>query len=140
LAVLFVASTLCRETSMLSFTVASILCAVALERWVWCAKPLNALEKLLVPLGLCSYSFYLWHQPILKSAIFHARELRFHSTPMLLLVGLAAFVPIYALSWVLYQTVERRSNSFGKGSGGKSPANAPREYSLAQGGRRIAAG
>jgi len=140
LAVLFIASTLYRETSVLSFTLVSVLCAVALERWVWCAKPLNAMEKLLVPLGLCSYSFYLWHQPILKSAIFHARELRFHSTPMLLLVGLAAFVPIYALSWILYQTVERRSNSFGKRFGGKSPANVSRQYSLDQSGPRIATG
>jgi peptidoglycan/LPS O-acetylase OafA/YrhL len=140
LTVLFIASTLCRETSVLSFTFASILCAVALERWVWCSKPLSAVEEILVPLGLCSYSFYLWHQPLLKSAIFHARALRFHSTPLLLLAGLAAFLPIYALSWILYQTVEKRSNAIGKRFAGKSPANAAREYSLAQGGQSIAAG
>jgi peptidoglycan/LPS O-acetylase OafA/YrhL len=114
LAAVFVLSTLRQETSLFSFTFASIFFAVALECWVWSAKPLNAMERMLVPVGLCSYSLYLWHQPLITIALNQAHRLGVHSPAALLLIALVMFMPIYALSWILYLLVEQRVNDLGK--------------------------
>ena len=52
------------------------------------------------------YSFYLWHQPLITLALNHARGLGVHPAAALLLIALVMFMPIYALSWILYLLVE----------------------------------
>jgi peptidoglycan/LPS O-acetylase OafA/YrhL len=48
------------------FLLDSFFCAVLLEIYLASSKPLARIERLLVPVGLISYSIYLWHQPLIK--------------------------------------------------------------------------
>ena len=57
------------------FLLDALFCAVLLEIYLASRQPLNLLERLLVPVGLVSYSIYLWHQPLIKPLWYflHAR-------------------------------------------------------------------
>jgi peptidoglycan/LPS O-acetylase OafA/YrhL len=101
---------------IISFSFASIIAAVIIERCVWSNKPLSPLEMKLLPLGLCSYSFYLWHMPIMQKIynLSHRLHLPQEAWFMMTFGVTISFAIIFPLSWLLYQTVERRSRSFGQ--------------------------
>ncbi len=66
-------------------------------------------HKLLVGVGLMSYSAYLWHQPILAFA--RHRGLAEASQPLVGALAMAAFVPAY-LSWKYVETPFRNRARF----------------------------
>lgn len=70
----------------------------------WTGKLLST--KLLVGVGLISYSVYLWHQPVFAFARFY-----FSSEQDILMLGLIAFV--FLLSYVSWRYVERPFRSQG---------------------------
>ena len=85
----------------------------------WCldpARPLARVERALVPLGLCSYSFYLLHEPGIAPAL-RAMGPWFHTAPAAIVwaaVPAAMFSLTFAVSWLYYRWVERGSIGFGR--------------------------
>lgn len=63
--------------------------------------------RLLVSIGVMSYSLYLVHQPLIVSLSYLVRW-RFHASPSVTFLALLAFVPfILVAAFVLFATVER---------------------------------
>jgi peptidoglycan/LPS O-acetylase OafA/YrhL len=135
---LFVVSTFIRPLSMFSFQFASLLSAICIERAIWAQWRPSQLQKFLIPLGLCSYSFYLFHQPFLELMV---KWTQAHVTMNRYAVALAGgpvfFVILFGVSWVIYLVIEKNSIRIGKrfsvgvskkpgaASGGESAAGLP---------------
>ena len=76
---------------------------------------LSVSERMAVPLGVVSYSFYLLHQPLIVQ-LFPRLEARLFGGNVWLTAtigGLLMFAVIFAFSAIMYQWVERRSNDAG---------------------------
>jgi peptidoglycan/LPS O-acetylase OafA/YrhL len=112
---LFLLSSFVRPLSTFSFQLASLMSAVWIERVLWSTRPLSIVQKLLIPLGLCSYSFYLIHQPLLdRLATFSQERFATDRYVTTLVAGPVIFCLIYGLSWVVYLLVEKTSINTGK--------------------------
>jgi peptidoglycan/LPS O-acetylase OafA/YrhL len=104
----FVGSTLVRPLSMFQFTWASLFFALILDRYVRTGARLSAVEKAAIPLGLCSYSFYLFHQPLLRQIVGKAHGFSGPGAPLWktgILFG-GSFALILGFSWIVYSTIE----------------------------------
>ncbi|MFM8885575.1 MAG: acyltransferase family protein, partial [Chthoniobacterales bacterium] len=76
---------------------------------------LSVSERIAVPLGVVSYSFYLIHQPIIVQ-LFPRLEARLFGGNVWLTAtigGLLMFTVIFVLSAIMYRWVEQRSNEVG---------------------------
>lgn len=114
---IFFASTLFQITFNLASSLAALIAAISLEAYINTSfKFPQSILVWLTPLGLCSYSFYLWHEP------FVGRTLRFlgskglpDNPSIIMTLGiLVTFCLFFSLSWLLYQTVEKWSALAGK--------------------------
>lgn len=105
-----------RPASSLVFYYSPAIVAIFLEKYIWSSRKISSLEKLLIPLGLCSYSFYLWHFPLIypMSRIFISIGVSNNPWIQMLFVMPIIFGFIFGLSWILYITVEKRSQSYGR--------------------------
>jgi len=114
-AALFLASTLIRPLSIFSFQLGSLFCAVWLERVIWSGRSLSLIEKPLIWLGICSYSFYLFHQPILDIMV-RQFQLLTKAGPAVsaLCCGPVIFMLILLLSVAIYHALEKPSMEFGR--------------------------
>ena len=76
----------------------------------------RAISRSLAGVGVCSYSLYLLHQPILGwIPVLLAQILQVPPAPLISLgCCIAAFFPIWGLSWVLYKLVELPGIAAGK--------------------------
>lgn len=94
-----------------------VLWAILVDKYIASAdRNLSAWEKLLIPVGVCSYSFYLFHQPLLPLlysyiSVFGLSE---RIRMLHLLDSLPIFVLLFLLSHALYEWVELPSVAFGK--------------------------
>lgn len=116
LVVLLVLATFFKPTDLLSYSLAAFIAAVFIDSYVWSQGQLSKVEAALVPLGLCSYSFYLWHEPLIT--FFHSALHRLHIPDnQMMNMSLAlvlVFACIYGLSWLLYRSVEQWGVALGK--------------------------
>ncbi|MEO6741504.1 MAG: acyltransferase [Chthoniobacteraceae bacterium] len=101
---------LCKPLTPLRFPIASVLSALIMARYLQNRSALAKWERVCVPLGLISYSFYLWHQPLMGRVMKLLHRAGLPETPWLVFtVGLTATLAIIAaLSWFLYRHVELR--------------------------------
>jgi peptidoglycan/LPS O-acetylase OafA/YrhL len=112
---LLVLSTFFKPTAIFAFSMASFFFALVCESYLRREKPANWLERCLVPVGLCSYSFYLIHYPLIPKI---AEQLR-RFTPFKTELGLLAAAPIAililtAISFAAYLTMEKGSIAIGR--------------------------
>ena len=117
LVAVFITFSAFRVTFPLSSSLAALITAILLERYITSDYSLPTfLSVWLTPLGLCSYSFYLWHEPFLnKTLLFLQRAgLPNHPFVSLTLGNLIIFGLFFSASWILYKTIENWGVVFGK--------------------------
>jgi peptidoglycan/LPS O-acetylase OafA/YrhL len=113
--VLFVATDLFKPTSVLSFTVASVLSAIAIEACLYTGELARRRWALLSTLGLCSYSVYLWHQPLMDLLYRHGHIERLPHGCLRFSVMLSlTLLILFPFGYLMYVTVENGSRMLGK--------------------------
>jgi peptidoglycan/LPS O-acetylase OafA/YrhL len=101
--------------AFLGFTAFSLWYATLMELYLFSKKPFGRWEKMIVPVGLCSYSIYLWHQPLLGRVLHWLHKFGLPLTPTATLIAL----PVVALTMILlgflsYKLVELPGINLGK--------------------------
>jgi peptidoglycan/LPS O-acetylase OafA/YrhL len=90
-----------------SYLISSVFFAAAMDRYLVWNGPLLWFERMLIPVGLISYSLYLWHQVVIRLAVLLGTELGVPRTlgfevmvylPLICLVTVAVSVASYR--WV----------------------------------------
>ncbi len=101
----------------LSFLLAAILFTIIIDRLLFSSflyhKKYQRIEKFIVYIGLCSYSVYLIHQPILGTLIDMINTLNVNYYFRTLLSLLLPFSIIFSISYLLYLFVELKSIQVG---------------------------
>jgi peptidoglycan/LPS O-acetylase OafA/YrhL len=67
--------------AFLGFTAFSLCYAALMEWYLFSRQPFGRWEKRLVPVGLCSYSIYLWHQPLIARMMYWFHKFGLPQTP-----------------------------------------------------------
>jgi peptidoglycan/LPS O-acetylase OafA/YrhL len=90
--------------------------AFLVEISVWSAKPVSWFERGVGLLGLCSYSFYLWHQPLLNAAVSLAAHEAGYLNAFEIWIPLCALIlaALTLLSAAFYQLTEKPSIALGQ--------------------------
>lgn len=89
-----------------------------IEDYIFDRNSLNILENVVAKIGLCSYSIYLFHQPLLSwfaafpFANFPSKFLNPYF--MCTLGAVLIFVPVFILSWLSYKYLEIPTHVIGK--------------------------
>jgi len=94
-----------KPTWVVSFSLASFIWAMLLERYLHSEHKISRIEAIFIPLGLCSYSFYLWHLPLLRPIInvLHTYFKIPDSELIDMTVCMAiSFVFLLGISWISY--------------------------------------
>jgi peptidoglycan/LPS O-acetylase OafA/YrhL len=100
------------------YILAALLCALLLEHYLRREGQLSRFEKLLVPLGVISYSFYLWHETMIV-IVFHFLK----TLPIPIIRGqlwnasfsaILIFGIVFVFAQLLYRFVELPSVAWGK--------------------------
>ena len=109
--------------AFLGFTAFSLWYAALMEWYLFSKRSFGRWERMLVPVGLCSYSIYLWHQPLLGRALHWLDKLGLPPTP----VATLALLPVVVLLMILlgfasYKFLELPGIALGKKLFKKFPA------------------
>jgi peptidoglycan/LPS O-acetylase OafA/YrhL len=95
----------------------AVLGAILIEKYLYRpVKSLNLFEKMLTTIGLCSYSMYLFHQPLLEPLykMISVLGLSNKSGAFVLVDMGIIFSIVFCLSYTLYLFIELPSVDFGK--------------------------
>jgi len=108
-------SLLFKPTEALTFSLSSFAIALQVESYLWSESRERVIERLLVPLGLCSYSFYLLHYPFVGELLQEIPLARgwqepWHSVAVLPVM----FSVLFLASYVSYRVLERGSIYLGR--------------------------
>ena len=104
-----------KPSNIFTFSLASVFCALICESYLHRTRPLRSAERWLIPVGLCSYSFYLIHFPLVPIIAGQLRKLPGFGNPAVLAgaAPLAAAI-VFALSFAAYVTIEKNSSALGR--------------------------
>jgi peptidoglycan/LPS O-acetylase OafA/YrhL len=91
-----------------SFLFSSVFFAVVMQRYLARRAPLAWVERALAPIGLISYSLYLWHQPvqILVGRLGYALQLNQTLVLFAVFNAVVASAILFPLAWLSYRTLE----------------------------------
>jgi peptidoglycan/LPS O-acetylase OafA/YrhL len=118
--ILLILSSWSRLTSPLGFSLASLASAALVDVHLTSKKSWadHSMIRRLGLLGICSYSVYLIHQPLILPFISALSELGVvgleHPTMQIVIGCPLFFILIFGLGWVLYVLVEKRGQQLGK--------------------------
>lgn len=88
---------------------------LAFFEWMLHAKSINTnsiLSKAMIAIGLCSYSIYLIHQPLLDN-MFSWFDAMGHNWYLVFIKVIPVFMLIFCISWILYKLIEKPSIQLG---------------------------
>lgn len=101
--------------SALGFTMFSVFYTMIMELYLFSARSCNKLEKSLVPIGLCSYSIYLWHQPLIGRFLNYLNKFGISETHTITLLLLPlVFIGIFVVGYISYRIIELPSIQVGR--------------------------
>ncbi len=108
-----------RPLAPFSFGCFAVWTAILIARWLECPQAVSFRGPAgahLRALGVCSYSLYLFHQPLLGELTHGTRKLGafLQRPPLLWLVCLGGYPLFFGLSWWCYRQCEVRSIAVGK--------------------------
>jgi peptidoglycan/LPS O-acetylase OafA/YrhL len=91
-----------------SYLFASVFFAVIMDFYLHLQAKLHAIERLFIPVGIISYSFYLWHDPLIAEIThFYRHVLPAHPPAIVVMlelpVTLLLILPIAAISYYLFE-------------------------------------
>jgi peptidoglycan/LPS O-acetylase OafA/YrhL len=106
--VMVVYSQMYKSLHVQTFLCVATLCAVIMDRYVANPHPLTWIERMIVPVGLVSYSVYLWHMPII---VLTGKFATYLGLPTSTLAVLGIYLPFILLflvpiSWLSYKYLE----------------------------------
>jgi peptidoglycan/LPS O-acetylase OafA/YrhL len=104
------------DSGAAQYVLPTLFFAMLMESWLHAQTPLFRVERWLVPLGLCSYSVYLFHQPYLGWVVKWTAQWQESAgaIPVWLLLPIVAFGPLLLGCWLYYRWVERTSITTGR--------------------------
>jgi len=104
-----------KPTEAFAFSISSCALVLLVETYLWRTPGENRLERLLVPLGLCSYSFYLIHYPFIEGLLHRIPVATALPEPWhAIAVFPIAFMLLFAAAYLSYYLLERGSNRLGR--------------------------
>ena len=97
------------------FTIFSLGFAMVMEMYLFSNRPVGSWAKLTMPVGMYSYSIYLWHQPLLGLVMRGLQHFGLPATPSASLIVMPVVVLLMiGLGWVSYHLLELPSIWLGK--------------------------
>ena len=113
---LFMVSGLTPYTRAFAFTLAAVASAGFMSAYLRRASAPGFIERLLIPAGMCSYSFYLWHHPMIGRLAhwFHLCGLPDAPTSNALLAVVIMPLCLLAWSWIAYLFGEKPAIACGR--------------------------
>jgi peptidoglycan/LPS O-acetylase OafA/YrhL len=114
-AALFVAMDSYKPTSQVCITIASLFSAVVIESAVFTTAPVSRITAVASRFGLWSYSFYLWHQPLIPIIRDKLHINRLQSpVERFALLAVASLLLVSLLSYASYLLIEKPTQRFGR--------------------------
>lgn len=107
-AAMLVLALLYRPLYVQGYLFGSVFFAVVMQRYLALHAPLVIVERLLAPVGLISYSLYLWHGPALQLVELGGSLFRVYSTPLeqAIYIVLAGSSLLFPVAWLSYRLFE----------------------------------
>jgi peptidoglycan/LPS O-acetylase OafA/YrhL len=97
-----------RVLNVQAFLFASVFFTVVMQRYLFTTAPLRWIERCLVPIGIISYSLYLWHGPVMMLVEVWGSKHHAYST----LFGQGFYIAtvtslfLFPLAWLSYRVFE----------------------------------
>lgn len=109
LIVLFVAMTFFLPTKAFSTQLVSFIFAVVIEKYLRASDRLKWYERAILPVGWCSYSLYLWHEPLSYRVLWKLESWGLPDRGSVeMTIGMAlVFLAVFAWSFFAFASVER---------------------------------
>ncbi|NKB17840.1 MAG: hypothetical protein HC770_06785 [Pseudanabaena sp. CRU_2_10] len=89
-----------------------------IEDYIFYEKQLTVPENIIAAIGLCSYSIYLFHQPLLgwfAAFPFAAFPSKFLNPYFMCTLGaILIFMPVFMISWLSYKYLEIPPHNIGR--------------------------
>jgi peptidoglycan/LPS O-acetylase OafA/YrhL len=107
-ALMLLAALVFRPLYVQGYLFSSVFFAVVLQRYLVVHAPLWTLERALAPVGLISYSLYLWHGPALQLVELWGSAWHLYSTPLqeAVYIALAGSALLFPFAWLSYRLCE----------------------------------
>jgi peptidoglycan/LPS O-acetylase OafA/YrhL len=118
LSLLYLISTQYKTFYIIGYYAIILLFVSLIEDYIFDRPHLNILENIVVKIGLCSYSIYLFHQPLLgwfAAFPFAAFPSKLLNPYFICTLGaILIFIPVFVISWLSYQYLEIPTHNAGK--------------------------
>ncbi len=112
---ILVFSTFWKPGDAVAFSTSSCALVLLVESYLWHERDEKLWERLLVPLGLCSYSLYLLHYPLIPELLHRIPLAQGMPEPWhSIVVFPIAFALLFAAAYASYFILERGSNRLGR--------------------------
>jgi peptidoglycan/LPS O-acetylase OafA/YrhL len=86
-------------TRALAFTFAALASAGFMSAYLRRERALGFIERLMIPLGVCSYSFYLWHHPLIGRLMYWFHRVGVPDSVFTNTLLVLVIIPLCFIAW-----------------------------------------